>query len=351
MYAIRPVRLEDEEKLAELIAKSGLGITSLPRNPERLKKKIEDSLKAFKAENISEGNRKYFFVLENLETHAIGGCCGIYSRTGVNEHNDFYEIQFEQYENALPHQPRELKLLKHVDKQNGPSMLCSLFLSPEFRKENLGRLLSLSRVMFMVQFPQFFTNSVVASIRGYTDDNKHSPFWEGVGRHFFDVDYDVMLKMQINDKDKLTDIIPNSPIYVTLISKEAQDSIGKPHTNSIPAVRMLEGEGFKYTNDIDPFDAGPLLSVELLSTRTAKLRETSFVGEISDSNHNHIHNGNGNQVKNNSKEFILSNNSIDFRACYGNVVPLESNKVSIDGAVAQALNVKVGDTIHYVMRL
>ena len=333
MNIIRPVRLEDEDQLVELVAKSGLGITTLPHSPRLLQKKIQSSLIAFD-KNASVDNRKYFFILENLATYKIGGCCGIYAKTGIGERNEFYEVQFEHFDHPAPHQPADLKMLKRVDLHDGPSMLCSLFLSQEFRKDSIGRLLSLSRLMFMGLFPELFTTAVIANLRGFVENNR-SPFWDNVGRHFFDVDYESLLKLQETDKNSIPDIIPNSSIYVTLISQEAQESIGKPHPNSLPALKMLEAEGFRCTNVVDPYDAGPMVSAELFKTRTLLMRQTGIVGKLA-------------TPKDTAKRMMISNHSFDFRACHGNLDIFGKDLICINDTVANALNVKIGDTIHYV---
>lgn len=332
MLVIRPVRLEDETKVLELVEKSGLGITTLPHSPHLVKSKIVDSLKSFKLIEQSDLN-KYFFVLENLDTHEIAGCCGINAKTGINEHNDYYEIQFERPENPVKNQPVELKLLRHVDLQNGPSILCSLYLSREYRKGHLGKLISFSRFMFVALFPQLFTSTLIATIRGFSDEQDRSPFWEDVGRHFYDVDYDVILKLQKN-KETIPNILPVHPIYVTFISQQAQESIGKPHINSIPAFKMLENEGFTITNEIDAYDAGPMLSAAVKDIRTIRLRQTARIKKIC-------------EIEDHGEKWLLSNNSIDFRACYGNIT-IDAEGICLTEPAANALKVNVGDMVHFV---
>ncbi|MBA2726831.1 MAG: arginine N-succinyltransferase [Parachlamydiaceae bacterium] len=330
MNIIRPVRLEDEEKIVELVAKSGLGIISLPHDPKLLHKKIIDSIEAFKDGSIGI-NRKFFFVLEN--SGRIGGCSAIYAKTGIDEPDDYYEVQFEHVIDPVTQEPNELKMLKRTKPYAGPSMLCSLFVAPEFRKGSLGRLLSISRLMFMARFPNLFTKTVIANLRGFVENNR-SPFWESVGRHFFNMDYEVFLKMQESDKKTIPDFIPHTPIYISLLPPEAQEVIGKSHPNSLPALKMLEGEGFTCEH-FDLYDAGPIVSTELTNVRTVKQRQTAIVGKIA-------------SPENTAETWILSNSSFDFRACYGHLDQYAKDLVCIDDTVASSLNINVGDIIHYV---
>ena len=52
--------------------------------------------------------------------------------------------------------------------------------------------------------------------------------------------------------------MPKYPIYVNLLSKEAQQVINKVHDKTVPALRLLEAEGFaRRKGYVDIFDAGP----------------------------------------------------------------------------------------------
>lgn len=68
----------------------------------------------------------------------------------------------------------------------GSSELCTLFLDPEWRKEGNGYLLSKSRFMFMAAFRDKFNDKVVAEMRGVIDEHGYSPFWQSLGKRFFD---------------------------------------------------------------------------------------------------------------------------------------------------------------------
>lgn len=44
------------------------------------------------------------------------------------------------------------------------------------------------RFLFIAAFRQYFSRKVIAEMRGYTDEQGRSPFWESVGRHFFSIE-------------------------------------------------------------------------------------------------------------------------------------------------------------------
>jgi len=71
--------------------------------------------------------------------------------------------------------------------------------------------------------------------------------------------------------------MPKHPIYVSLLSEEAQRIIGEPHTLSRPAKELLESQGFRYRNCVDILDAGP--SIEAVVSEVETVRN-SFMATV-----------------------------------------------------------------------
>ncbi len=100
-----------------------------------------------------------------------------------------------------------------------------------------------------------------------------SPFWEAVGRHFFKMDFAEADKLSATtDNQFILDLMPQHPIYVDLLAQDARDVVGKCHKDGEGAQRLLEWEGFTFSNVVDIFDGGPLMSVPRDHIRT--LRES-----------------------------------------------------------------------------
>ena len=66
MFIIRPIEQKDLDGLMELLEKSGHGLTSLPKDPEVLKKRIRISERSFLHQEDSTGGEDYLFVMEEL---------------------------------------------------------------------------------------------------------------------------------------------------------------------------------------------------------------------------------------------------------------------------------------------
>jgi len=140
----------------------------------------------------------------------------------------------------------------------GHTELCSLFLDQAFRHAKNGPLLAKSRLLFIAEFADRFAPKVIAELRGKLDAEGKSPFWEGLGRHFFAMEYKTADYLTgIGQKSFVAELMPRHPVYVNLLPEAARSVIGEVHADTQPARAMLEQEGFRYEGYIDIFDAGP----------------------------------------------------------------------------------------------
>ncbi|MGQ0586911.1 MAG: arginine N-succinyltransferase [Gammaproteobacteria bacterium] len=271
MNVIRPIRLSDLDALLRLAKTAGVGFTSLPPVAEFLQAKIELSEHSFAANVTAAGHERYMFVLEDGDSGRVGGCCAIEAACGLDE--PFYNYRI----GTTVHASRELKIynltptLYLSNDYTGASVLCSLYLDPAFRAGGTGHLLSRSRFMLMAQFPQRFAAKVIAEMRGVSDEAGRSPFWEGLGRHFFTIDYgDAEHIVGMGNKAFIAELMPKHPIYTVLLSPEARAVIGKVHAQTAPALHLLERENFRMTGYIDIFDGGPTIESPAPEVRTIK---------------------------------------------------------------------------------
>ena len=84
---------------------------------------------------------------------------------------------------------REIPTLFLANDLTGNSELCSLFLHADHRTGLNGRLLSKARFLFIAEFRSLFGDKVIAEMRGMSDADGRSPFWESLGRHFFTMEF------------------------------------------------------------------------------------------------------------------------------------------------------------------
>ena len=97
-----------------------------------------------------------------------------------------------------------------------------------------------------------------------------SPFWDGLGRQFFGMDFQEADRFNsLNGNQFIADLMPKLAIYTALLPDDAQAAIGQPHESGVPAMRMLEKEGFSFHRlYVDIFDGGPTMVAETDRLRT-----------------------------------------------------------------------------------
>jgi arginine N-succinyltransferase len=163
---------------------------------------------------------------------------------------------------------RQIPTLFLANDLTGNSELCSLFLRSDQRSGLNGRLLSKARFLFIAEFRELFGDKVMAEMRGMSDEQGRSPFWESLGRHFFKMEFSQADYLTgVGNKAFIAELMPKFPLYTCFLSEDARNIIGRVHPDTEPALAMLKGEGFSYQGYVDIFDAGPAIEAE-----TAKIR-------------------------------------------------------------------------------
>ncbi len=334
MLIVRCVREEDVDSLFDLIQKSEFGLTTLRISKKELESRIERSLFAFRQKDARPQGQPYVFVMEDMSNGRLVGTCAIYSKIGGFEPMYSYEIQ------PSVHHSEELGVHKEIDTlhlralHDGPTEIGSLFLSPDYWGGGHGRLLSMSRFLFLAEFQDRFEKKVIAEMRGVVDSQGVSPLWSALGSYFFQMDFPKAETLTTQSKKVIADLMPKHPIYIPLLPQEAQDVIGKVHTNTEPALAMLLKEGFENGGLVDLFDGGPTIECDLKNIRAIRESKSGQVGTIAET------------VEEGSRQ-IISNSRLDFRTCLGHV-HWDGEVATIDQNSALRLELKSGDSIRSV---
>jgi arginine N-succinyltransferase len=333
MVLVRPVRLDDLDSLIALASRGGFGLTSLPKTRDLLDRRIHESLNSFGKTGEESRRGLYVFVMEDSETGAVVGTSCIMSKAGATEPFYAYKLQTSLHESETLSIRKEIQTLNLIVAHDGPSEIGGLFLAPEYRKHGAGRLLSLARFLFMVEHSQQFQPRVIAEMRGVVDDQGTSPFWEALGRHFFDMDYPKADYLTLVDKRFIADLMPTCPIYVPLLPKAAQEVIGEVHEQTRPALKLLKDEGFEFSGLVDIFEAGPVIHCKLNDIRIVRESRRGTVEQTALE---------GIQ----STPFLVVTVDKDFRACVG---PLEvsDDGIKTNADVARILGLSAGDAVRF----
>ena len=263
---VRPVRSADLSALIDLARSTGTGLTTLPANEQRLSHRVGWAEKTFLGE-AERADADYLFVMEDDDGKVVG-ISAVAGAVGLREPWYNYRVGLTVSASQELKIHREIPTLFLANDLTGNSELCSLFLHAGYRTGLNGRLLSKARFLFMAEFRELFGNKVIAEMRGMSDENGRSSFWESLGRHFFKMEFSQADYLTgVGNKAFIAELMPKFPLYTCFLSEEARAVIGRVHPDTEPALAMLTGEGFSYQGYVDIFDAGPAIEAE-----TAKIR-------------------------------------------------------------------------------
>ncbi len=269
---VRPARQEDLGDLLQMASKAGVGLTTLPNQPDLLAARIEASRAALQLAVSVPGDESYLFVLQ--AQGRVVACSALIAAVGTQQ--AFYNYHVGRSVFAS----RELKVYRSIptlylsNDLTGASELATLFVDPDWRGTGAGQLISLCRFLFIAAQRWRFGHRVIAELRGVADDQGRSPFWDSLGRQFFAMDFSAADQLSgAETRAFIAELMPRHPVYTVLLSEAAQKVIGCVHEQTRAARRLLEREGFRYRDYVDIFDAGPALEAEtdaIFSVRVAR---------------------------------------------------------------------------------
>jgi len=336
MLVLRPVELTDLPQLQRLARESLVGVTSLPDDAERLRQRVCDSCASFEKDVEDHGPENYFFVLEDLTCQRLVGCSEILATAGHNE--PFYSLRNRHYTSAS----RELNIVHDVPTLSlchdlsGHTLLRGFHIDAEWVRSPFSELLSRARLLFIGAHSNRFANTVITEIVGFSNDEGESPFWDAVGKHFFDLPYAEAEKLcGLNSRTFLAELMPHYPIYLPMLPETARDCVGRIHPDGQEAFDILEREGFDTCQYVDLFDGGPTLQARLCDLRS-----------IAQSHITTVKTGSGIDARG---RYLVSNDSLrGYRAIVAELDFNPGQPVVLDAGMRAALNVSEGSPIRLI---
>ena len=331
MLVVRAITASDLDALIDMASQVGSGMTTLKPDRKMLGDRVAVAVESF-AQTIPPEQRDYLFVMEDTSNGRMAGVCAIKGAVGLDE--PFYNYRI----GTLVHSSRELNVFTRMDTLylsndlTGSTELCSLFLHPDYRSGNNGKWLSKSRFLFIAQFPHLFTEKLIAEMRGFQAEDGTSPFYEGLGRHFFKMDFNHVDDLTaLGKKSFIAELMPRQPLYVAYLPDDAQAVIGKVHRSTAPARKLLEQEGMHFEGYVDIFDAGPVLQGRVSELRAMRESTLALVeaGEASPD----------------TEPLLVSNTVLkDFRMIVTHANPV-AGKIALSPSELELLHCQSGDSI------
>jgi arginine N-succinyltransferase len=334
---VRPATLEDHSNIVKLAELAGIGMTSLPPDPDVLEAKIRASEASFAGRPFKPREECFFFVMEDTETKAIVGTAGVVAHVGLSWPFYSYKISTLTQASSVLDVYSHQQVLHMVNDYTGASEIGSLFVHPDYRRDGIGRFLSRCRFLMLAELRHLFDDRVIAEMRGVQDSSQSSPFYEGLAHSFFTVDFQKADYVSATRGNQfIADLMPRYPIYVSLLPPRAREAIGQVHEASRPALNLLQKEGFRFEGYVDVLDGGPTVQAELGRIRTVRESIRAPIKDIVK------------QVE--AGRYILSNTSqSNFRMFLAPLVENTDGSVTLTWEAANHLQVEAGGYVRYVM--
>jgi arginine N-succinyltransferase len=256
-FIIRPVEHDDIHQLVDLAKQFNL--LNLPGDKKVLTKKVERSVESFAGEN-SKKDSEYLFVVEDTEEQQVVGSSLILAKHGTEEipHYFFKILKKNRFSEDLGlgfiHQ-----VLRFQTDSDGPTEIGGLLVDRNYRRrpEKLGKQISLMRFLYMALNPERFESRVLCELTPPLTEEGRSEFWEALGRRFTGLPYQEADLLSQTHKEFIGALFPEEDIYLCLLASSARAVLGRVGDQTRPAQYLLESIGFKYLEEVDPFDGGP----------------------------------------------------------------------------------------------
>lgn len=343
MWIVRPARADDAAGIEQLAQAQGARVSNLPSSAAKLAEKIDHACLSLAGDPGTQGRERFLFVLEESDSDEILGIAGLDAHAGNGQ--PFYNYLLDE----LIHACHELEVTNRVEvlylshDLTGRALLCSFIIADSVRDTAAFELLSRARLLFIDQHRELFGKDLIVEIQGAQDEEGNSPFWDSLGRHFFDMDFATADHYsEIKSKTFIAELMPPHPIYVTLLSEPAQAALGKAHSALNRTCEVLTREGFRALRHVDIFDGGPTLEASIDEIRSLKNRQLRKV-ELGDSD-------------NGVACLVASTAPADFRCTLGrfeqsvgqSLAQNQGERIRLAPAVAAALKVQDDQTVSVV---
>jgi arginine N-succinyltransferase len=111
-------------------------------------------------------------------------------------------------------------------------------------------------------------SKIIVSVPGVVDERGQSPFWQGLGRHFYPGDVaSAQAKFGELWLVHVAALLPRHPLIASLLTTQAQQAIAGVQPDATNLCRVLTELGLREGEHVNVYDAGPVFegSLELLA--------------------------------------------------------------------------------------
>jgi len=105
---------------------------------------------------------------------------------------------------------------------------------------------------------------LIVELPGVRDAAGQSPFWQGLGRHFYGGDpQDAESRFGADWPSHVAALLPRLPVLATFLPHSAQAAIAQVADHALVLRELLQACGLRYSHHIRIHDGGPVLVAEL----------------------------------------------------------------------------------------
>ncbi|MES2495245.1 MAG: arginine N-succinyltransferase [Pseudomonadota bacterium] len=326
---IRPVRADDLEALFALAEGTGPGFTNLPSDRGVLRERIERSDALLAGEELGGA------IILGIEVGGrVRGCGMVFPRIGIEWPFYSYRVSYTTQRSSIDGRMTRFPVLTLTNDLEDCAEVGGLIIDPTLRRGGYGRMIARSRYMFIGCDRARYGARVIADLRGWLDRG-NSPFWDAVGGRFYAMTFAEADHINATTGNQfIADLGPRAPIYVNMLSEQAQRAIGRVHDDGRGAHALLIDEGFRDDGYRDIFDAGPTMIAMIDDLKAVRnLRHAMFVRTADDDV---------------LRDYLIARGTgLDFRCTVGSVEAAGGQAV-VDAVSAAVLGLSEGDRIGYL---
>ncbi len=332
---LRPVQRDDLPDLVRLAAL--LDSMNLPDDPEFLAARIEASVVSFSNPALDRCRASYVFVLEDRAQHRVVGTSMILAKHGSPEAPHYWlELSTEERSSTDLGRRFVHPKLRLRSSEDGPTEIGGIVLDPAYRghARKCGKALSVVRFAYISAHPERFEREVIAEMLSPFEADGRNALWDAFGAHFTGMSFREADRMSSRSKGFIADLFPRDPVYVTLFPAHVQAMIGEPGGTARAALRILERTGFRFLNQVDPFDGGPYYGAARDAIASVRERRELVLPALAAAEHG------DDEAR---IALVSAETAIGFRAT---VVPLDAEGTPlVSHECRTALGVKSGDRV------
>jgi arginine N-succinyltransferase len=267
MFVVRPVETSDIPALQALAASL---VSGMPGTHNHIEHTVERSLASFAAHPCMPGEESYCFVLEPDLGQPVAGAATVSATAGMGGTFFAFRTDAIQQVSRDLHVSHSVHALTLCSDLSACSQLRDVCLRDRRQLGSAAQLLSRARLLFAAMAPQRFSDRFIAAMPGVVDADGRSPFWEALGRKFFQMDLPDAERLIDGARNRtlIVEMMPHYPVYVPLLPADAQAAMGQVQADDALSFRMLSDEGFAPGQYIDIFHGGPILQAHGSALRT-----------------------------------------------------------------------------------